>query len=68
MLFLRIESVKQLSGLDHLARSNNKKSFEGNYSNTTSKESDIVSQFHSVSYVFLKISFNIQILNILRIY
>ena len=67
-LALRNKSLKQLSELDYLARSNNKKSVEGCYWNITREKSVIVSYFYSVLYVFLKINVNIINHNALRIY
>ena len=49
-LALRNKSLKQLSELDYLARSNNKKSVEGCYCNITREKSVIVSYFYSVLY------------------
>ena len=55
---LRHESVKQLSELDHLARSNSKKSVEGNFRNITGgrKSAKYSANFYCVSYIFLEIS------------
>ena len=67
-LAVRNKCVKQLTELDHLARSNNEKSIENNFCNIASKKSLIVPQFPSISYLFLEKSLNFLNPNILKIY
>lgn len=56
-LALRDKNVKLLLQLDHLPRSRLKKSTEGYFCNIVIKQSEIVPQFHFVSYVFLDMYF-----------